>query len=318
MHPEKTVYGIESPSGLKFFFWTQSFGRITGESSWVNNMGFHFLFTNILWAFFPWSLVFIVAFIHNIYTIFKNKTTNEYISIGGFILIYIALGSSKYQLPHYIFICFPLIAIITANYLKQHSNIFSSILLLISILLALITPLFVINFVFTSNITYWYLFIFLVIVLAISIYFYQKKKELNNHKNLIVICAFFAISLNIFLTHHFYKNLLEYQASSTIGKYIIKNKIDAKDIDTYKLYDGINAIHYYAQQLIISDNWAEPSKKYVITTLDGWNELKQKNKDIILIEKFQSFNITKLNKDFLYEKTRAQKLKYYYLVSLRN
>ena len=318
MHPEKTVYGIESPSGLKFFFWTQSFGRITGESSWANNMGFHFLFTNILWAFFPWSLVFIVAFIHNIYTIFKNKTTNEYISIGGFILIYIALGSSKYQLPHYIFICFPLIAIITANYLKQHSNIFSSILLLISILLALITPLFVINFVFTSNITYWYLFIFLVIVLAISIYFYQKKKELNNHKNLIVICAFFAISLNIFLTHHFYKNLLEYQASSTIGKYISKNKIDAKDIDTYKLYDGINAIHYYAQQLIISDNWAEPSKKYVITTLDGWNELKQKNKEVILIEKFQSFNITKLNKDFLFEKTRAQKLKYYYLVSLRN
>jgi hypothetical protein len=103
-----------------------------------------------------------------------------------------------------------------------------------------------------------------------------------------------------------------------IGKYISKNKIDAKDIDTYKLYDGINAIHYYAQQVIISDNWAEPTKKYVITTLDGWNELKQKNKEVILIEKFQSFNITKLNKDFLFEKTRAQKLKYYYLVSLRN
>ncbi|MES2796994.1 MAG: glycosyltransferase family 39 protein, partial [Bacteroidota bacterium] len=30
LHPEKEVYGLKGPSGLLFFFWTQSFGRITG------------------------------------------------------------------------------------------------------------------------------------------------------------------------------------------------------------------------------------------------------------------------------------------------
>ena len=30
LHPEKEVYGIKGPSGLEFYFWTQSFGRITG------------------------------------------------------------------------------------------------------------------------------------------------------------------------------------------------------------------------------------------------------------------------------------------------
>ena len=37
MHPEKTVNGLQNVSGLRFFFWSQSFGRITGESPWNNN-----------------------------------------------------------------------------------------------------------------------------------------------------------------------------------------------------------------------------------------------------------------------------------------
>ncbi|MDP9040448.1 MAG: glycosyltransferase family 39 protein, partial [Bacteroidota bacterium] len=34
LHPEKVMYGQKGISGLRFFYWTQSFGRITGESTW--------------------------------------------------------------------------------------------------------------------------------------------------------------------------------------------------------------------------------------------------------------------------------------------
>ena len=44
LHPEKEVYGLVGPSGVKFFYWTQSFGRVTGESSWKNDAGFFFFF----------------------------------------------------------------------------------------------------------------------------------------------------------------------------------------------------------------------------------------------------------------------------------
>mgnify|MGYP000016013540 FL=1 len=66
LHPEKTAYGIESPSGLKFFFWTQSFGRITGENAFKNDTSFFYFFHTILWDFQPWIFFFIPAFFKRI------------------------------------------------------------------------------------------------------------------------------------------------------------------------------------------------------------------------------------------------------------
>ncbi|NJO89861.1 MAG: phospholipid carrier-dependent glycosyltransferase [Chloroflexia bacterium] len=63
LHPEKTVYSSMRPSGLRFFFWTQSFGRITGENYWSNDAGYFYFFHTILWDFQPWILLFIPALI---------------------------------------------------------------------------------------------------------------------------------------------------------------------------------------------------------------------------------------------------------------
>jgi len=50
-------------SGIRFYFWTQSFGRLTGESTWSNDTGpFYFIYT-FLWAFLPWSLSFPIALV---------------------------------------------------------------------------------------------------------------------------------------------------------------------------------------------------------------------------------------------------------------
>jgi 4-amino-4-deoxy-L-arabinose transferase-like glycosyltransferase len=51
------LYGQWGWHGLKFYFWTQSFGRITGESEWNNNPDTFFLIHTTAWAFLPWSLV---------------------------------------------------------------------------------------------------------------------------------------------------------------------------------------------------------------------------------------------------------------------
>ena len=44
-----------------------------------------------------------------------TSSNTSVIAMGGFVLAYVALGSSAYQLPHYIFVAFPLAAIITAR-----------------------------------------------------------------------------------------------------------------------------------------------------------------------------------------------------------
>ena len=99
LHPEKTAYGLKGPSGLEFYFWTQSFGRITGEIYWKNDTSFLYFFHTILWDFQPWILFLIPALFYKI-TRFRQST--EWMSFAVFILGFISLSLSNYKLPHYI------------------------------------------------------------------------------------------------------------------------------------------------------------------------------------------------------------------------
>ncbi|MEJ0030455.1 MAG: glycosyltransferase family 39 protein [Bacteroidota bacterium] len=110
-------------SGIWFYFWTQSFGRLTGESTWANDTGpFYFIHT-FLWAFLPWSLLFLIALGRKMKKIIFNgliiKRRNEAITLGGTVLPFIAFSMSHYKLPHYIFVLFPLCAILTGAFVRK-------------------------------------------------------------------------------------------------------------------------------------------------------------------------------------------------------
>jgi 4-amino-4-deoxy-L-arabinose transferase-like glycosyltransferase len=105
--------------GLKFYFWTQSFGRITGESEWNNHPDTFFLLHSTAWAFLPWSLFLLLGWMGSIISLVRKKIkvtgSDEIISMSGFTLVLIMLSLSKYQLPHYIFVVYPLAAIMAAK-----------------------------------------------------------------------------------------------------------------------------------------------------------------------------------------------------------
>ncbi|HMP86853.1 MAG TPA: glycosyltransferase family 39 protein [Lacibacter sp.] len=123
LHPEKLVNGKQGVSGLRFFYWTQSFGRITGESVWNNGASFTFLLENLLWAWLPWTLFLLVALVtaplQLIRQGFRLHPDQEVISTGGFLITYCSLALSKFQLPHYIYVVLPLAAILTSGPLQQ-------------------------------------------------------------------------------------------------------------------------------------------------------------------------------------------------------
>ena len=123
LHPEKLVNGKYGVSGLRFFYWTQSFGRITGESEWDNHAGFLFLLQNMLWSFLPWIFFFLASLFVTTKVLikkrFKTSGTEEFITYGGFLITYCSLALSHYQLPHYIFVVFPFASIITAKFIYQ-------------------------------------------------------------------------------------------------------------------------------------------------------------------------------------------------------
>jgi len=121
LHPEKTVNGRTGVSGLYFYFWEQSFGRITGENVWKNDTSpFYFLHV-YLWAFLPWPLLLIGALWRRFGELFQKKRSlpsgDEAFSIGAFTLAFVALSMSKYKLPHYIFVTLPWAAVLVARWL---------------------------------------------------------------------------------------------------------------------------------------------------------------------------------------------------------
>jgi 4-amino-4-deoxy-L-arabinose transferase-like glycosyltransferase len=123
LHPEKTVDGRTGVSGLYFFFWEQSFGRITGENKWKNDTTVLYFLHVYLWAFLPWCLLLPGAWWRSVKDIFRRKTSflKENYSIGAFTLTFIALSLSRYKLPHYIFVTMPWAAVLVAAHLNSIS-----------------------------------------------------------------------------------------------------------------------------------------------------------------------------------------------------
>lgn len=324
-HPEVMVNGSQGVSGLRFFYWSQSFGRITGESPWKNAVDISFLLMNMLWSFLPWIFLFLPAIIINVVQLVKQKfklqPQQEWITTGGFLITYIALGSSAYQLPHYIFIAFPLAAIITARFIYDmaeqgmHRKIYNVMRPFMGVLIAitLLVVLLLIAYVFPAHpliIALW--------VIGFSFWLYLAFSKAVRAK-LLWLSAAGMIIINIFLTNYVYYTLLQYQVGSQIGRYIHSSSIPAKDIIYYKMDDPMNSVHFYAQQVIPSTGELMyiQDKKYLITMDKGLQELQKNSVAYSLVKQGVLFKVSELTPPFLNPATRSKEVKPYYLLKLK-
>lgn len=321
MHPGKVVNDTTGVSGLRFFYWSQSFGRITGESPWNNGAPFEFLFVGMFWAFLPWMLLFVPAFVMNIAQLVKQKFRlqpgQEWISMGGFILAYIALGSSKYQLPHYIFVVFPLAAIIVAKLIadfaegkyKRLYKVMKPIQWVVALLvmIASLLPLIIVFPAGNTMIISW--------ILAMAAWFFIAFHRRIQAKMFWVSAAAIILA-NIFITHHFYYNLLKYQLGSQLGKYIKEQKMDTNYLSLYELDHPLNSLHFYADKLITLDSTIHPGS-YVLASYHGMESIKLQNLQYDLIKEGEYFKVSELTPEFLNPATRHKVVEKYYLLKVK-
>lgn len=322
MQPGKTVNGLTGVSGLRFFYWSQSFGRITGESPWNNGAGLDFLFSNMLWSFLPWVFLFIPALILKVVQLFKQKFRlqpgQEWITAGGFILAYLALGSSRYQLPHYIFVVFPLAAIMVAALLKDFFEgkynklygFFKPFQWVVSFLL-MIGSLLVVTFVFPGGVLWISLW-----VLAIAMLLFLAFKK-NLQPKMFWLSAAAIMLTNFFLTNHFYYNLMDYQLGNQMAEYIKLEDIPASDIIQYRMNDPLNAFHFYAEAVISKDSTAIAPGKYVLTQNEGLAVLSGQGYEYDMVTKGKCFRISELKPAFLNPATREESMQDYYLLRIK-
>lgn len=325
LHPEKEVYGLKGPSGLKFFFWTQSFGRISGDIYWDNGAGPLYFLQTILWDFQPWIFLFIPAFCWKAAQLWKSRLrpamNNEFFTFFGFLLVFLALSNSNYKLPHYIFPLFPFAALMTAEWLIQLQETSTRWLRPLSVAYFGVMHLFfggiLIGFVYCfapSNVV-------LPIIMALGFVvfwwaFLSLKKPLERliWPTLVSISCFGGM-----LALHFYPNLLEYQSTNLVGKKITAAAIPEDRFYVYKMFG--HGLEFYGQRIVDgikpSDLDTLPSGTWIFTNEAGLQTLNEQAPGRLhLLEEYQDYKVAQLKIPFLNKKTRAEVLKPTYLLEI--
>ena len=327
LHPEKTVNGTQGVSGLRFFYWTQSFGRITGESVWNNGASFTFLFENLLWGWLPWTFFLISGLILKMARLIKTRlhlqNGEEAISIGGFLITYCAHAISKFQLPHYIYVVLPLAAIISAKAMYallagMMRPFWARILMAAQWLvvgLLLVAPILLILWVFPGK--EWLPWLILFCQLCFLIYVLLSRHI--THK--MLLASFTAIiGFNILLSTWFYPNLLRYQASNNAGRFVSQQKVSAGKFRMFQYKGNKHSVHFYSQQIVteISNLDSAALGTWLLTGNSGKKAIEDAGRKFKVMKTGPDFHISMLTPAFLNAKTRASVLDNYFIIQLEN
>ncbi len=325
MHPGKLINNVPIQSGLRFYYWTQSFGRYTGENVYHEMSYFSFLLENMLWSFLPWILFFLIGLVVYVRELFTRKfrlaVNEEFICAGGFILTYCVLARSQAQLPHYIFVVFPLAAVVTARFLftllytsdwrKWQRPLLSLHALLFSVLWLAVVALMIWPF---ENIPKYVAAVAgLCFIVFLELLFSKKL-----HFPALLATSFFTvIGVNVFLNTAFYPNLLTYQMGNDAATFINQQQLPKDKISTYGVQSS-RTLHFYGQ-FIFADkqqlgDYGPP--EIVITDKDSLPVFEKNFPKLKVLHEGNNFGVSMLSFPFLNPATRDKEVPKYLILDL--
>ncbi|TAF68047.1 MAG: hypothetical protein EAZ55_00865 [Cytophagales bacterium] len=339
LQPQKVFDGKQGVSGLRFYYWTQSFGRITGESQWDNDAGVFFQAQNFLWSFLPWVLLFVPALVSETWVVlgkaFRLQKEEESFVWAGFVLPFLALSLSRYQLPHYTFVVFPLAAILTAkwlDFLLKESTARSYVrwalggqIFVFVVVLFLILALSVWAFP-AYDVFFW---IVLTIGMGACVYMFFNKR--NVQMQLVYSSLVMITVANFALNYHVYPTLLKYQIGSVLGKILYENKEIAKERfyvlvrvtgDDRDIF--LHSLDFYSQrinpQLASAEELLKKDKKqthWVYTDAVGYTEIKQLPAvQVEVLQQFDKYHVAVLTLPFLNPAMRPSQVQKVFLLKV--
>lgn len=310
------LYNQYGADGLKFYFWTQSFGRITGENEWRNDTTPLYFFHVFGWSFLPWTLLGVVGIIKELLSVKRSvsRSDSEFYLLSGMVLVWLAMSFSKFKLPHYIFVVYPLIAILAAKHVEQlkRFSTWAWVQLILSSLCAVLLAG-ILLYAFPNG--GWYLAILLIVsvVIGFGLFFSLYRREQT-------ILPSFAISIAIGLglNLHFYPQLLPYQANAFVGKWVVENNIPADKF--FGFATGGRSLDFYAHRIV---PWKDDAASTIEAIEPGVvvyaNE--ERYKDLIARGyppereiAMENFEVQRLSIQFLNPKTRDKAVRKNYLM----
>jgi 4-amino-4-deoxy-L-arabinose transferase-like glycosyltransferase len=325
LQPGKIIHGVPIQSGLRFYYWTQSFGRYTGENVFNEMNHFTFLLENMLWSFLPWIFIFLIALVISVKDIvksrFKLQNHQEFIAAGGFIATYCMLARSQAQLPHYIFVVLPLAAIVTAKGLHQiyYSDGFLKLKKLALCFHGFIFTLLwaavimIVLFVFIDMPVY----VKIVAIMGAVYFFYLLLFYKGQTPKFISLALFTILGVNFILNTSFYPRLLKYELGVSAAAFINQNKLPKKDVFLYDI-DESRALHFYGNHSFerLFDSSLLAPGQILITKATSFLKLQQQFPGSSILHKNAYFGVSMLTLPFLNPATRDKEVTPYIIVTL--
>lgn len=317
------LYQSFGAEGIRFFFITNNFGRITGEYAGSSNDYFYYVY-NALWSFLPWTVFVLFALFSEIKSWFNTEKKNVWgiYLLGSVLILFFVLSIAKGKAPNYFLIAVAPIAVLTGKWMEEIKNLspskgkilYRSHRFLMAVLVLLLFAL----FFFLSASKSW-IFLFLLIFVGLYLFGAFRRFENFSLKNRLLHTTIIAGSLNLFLNAGVIPGLFEYQGAKHVLKiYEAENRPGTQlynfDLEDYGLF-------FYARQPVENvETWDE---LYQIMEKPGtWlytNEIKYRDilsmsYKIDTVYQIRQRGMNRISQHFINPKTREQSLKTNYLV----
>src|SRR5690554_1146969 len=310
-------FGID---GLKFFFWDNMVGRVTGSYIQADNDPLFYVH-NLLYQLFPWSIIFFIAAFMEFKWLIKNKfASTEYFTLTGLWIYFIILNSASSQLPNYVFSIVPLMAVLLSKWIlisvAERNNNYK---VFYKTQNAVVILSWIAIMVFT-----FYLFplpqaYFWIIVAAGGFStWYIYKKQNNRLVKLTGPSIIVSVVLLFLLNTHIVPYIFSYQVTSAVAEHVNNNAGNDDTLYDYKhgqyelfFYSKINSVQLYhpaeAQEI------AGKKGSWVFTNADGYEELQMLPATPDTVFEYRHLELNRAGR-FLNPATRDRALKNMYLI----
>jgi 4-amino-4-deoxy-L-arabinose transferase-like glycosyltransferase len=306
-------WGVQTQvSGIKFFFWDSQFGRFFNTGPIQGEGTFDFYFHSLLWAFWPWGLLIYFAVGHLILNLIKKRPNVETYTLFATLPMFLVFSLSSFQLPHYLNILFPFMAIMSAAYLIRFFEWSKPLRWLhigyvwFAASLFLAIPILFTDFQFS-----WLGYTLFAAILALfASQFFAFRK--------IALWSFISLSLLINLIIHteFYPKLLDYQASTTAAKFIEKDPV-LRDLPLAAVGVSPRAIEFNLNRLLHPLELCQTEPMLVLVNETSWSQFKSTCPNATKLTEFSDYPVSRMTLDFVKTETRPQAIDRVFLVQTR-
>jgi 4-amino-4-deoxy-L-arabinose transferase-like glycosyltransferase len=311
-------------AGIRFFFWENNVGRITGSYVNLNNDPIFYIHS-LMYLFLPWSLMFFISAFSEFKFLIKTKfQSTEYFTFTGIWIFFIILNSASSQLPNYIFAIVPLIAVLTAKWAdiaienkQKLFNVFYSVQNFVVIVLWLM--IFTVAFYLfpVPKFSYW---IVAITGIGFSLYVFLKVDDKLFRIILPSLIPFACLIL--LLNTHVFTYMFSLQAPPKAARYFTENAEPTEKLYNYKY--GQYELFFYSEpqaSQLKSENdlrkAAETKGSWIFTDPDGFRDFEALHIQPDTIIEYKHLYLNRGGR-FINPNTRDKVLQPMYLIKLPN